>query len=118
MIGSGVDPSSATLHKTHVVGACFSFRPLWCFYDGRCWSHSSRAMLPKMMVLVLWVLAPQPAKAIFVALESVVTAASIPSLPANSNDHIPLWTWSSPRSARCSWRLVCPGQQAARRSIG
>ena len=36
-------------------------------------------MLPKVMVLVLWVLAPQPAHAISVALESVVTAASIPS---------------------------------------
>ena len=79
MTGFGADPSSATLRKTHVVGASFSFRPSWCFSDGRCWWHSSRAMLPKMMVLVLWVLAPQPAKAISVAVESVVTAASIPS---------------------------------------
>ena len=67
-----------TIAETQVVVAGFSSGNSWCFSDVRCWSHLSRAMLPNVMVLVSWGLAPQPAQAISVAVEPVVTVAFIP----------------------------------------
>ena len=107
--GYGVDPSWVTIENTQVVEACFSFRPLWWFSDGRCWSHSSRAMLPEVMVLVLCVLAPQLAQAISVALEAVAQRPHRRRNPRNKRivpmlAPVELWT---ARTSRYSIRLKC-----------